>query len=618
MNNKLINRDPKILNLLTYSGSKILSPQNIAISIGIMSLDIGSLCFKETKKKNNKGKYLYNPDSLVKSRIIIIRKLIQYSIFLVDDLSYNSLYSRMINIFNFLFWCNSKDLFGQMNYNNARFALEEYVSYLKEKVRLGLLSNNSAQRYQYDTIHGLKDGLELDSIEVGINLIKKSKHSIRHTEAPCEVEQGKVISIANSVFSTLTDAIFEKKTFPLPIPVPSYLKRKNNVAWYFPINKWTAVNNNNKKHKYYDYINGYIRDLTPEENLIPIERFNHKNLSAFIQEANLYKNKHWLSMAYIASKAFAILFIANTGMNNQQMINILWSDDYVITRNSQEFIGIKYRADNKEVKFIITANFLATFKKYIALRKKIIDTTSNFNFLFFSFNKKLINPINKPNPSLLNSAIRALRLIDPKLPNIKSIKWRAAKANQLLSTTDIHTTAELLQNDVKTIKESYLEGNTKKTEVEMSNFLDNLSSKLINVRPKESLESVSIGNCKNYGNPKYEMNTSNSIQLDCKKSEGCLFCENYIVHADEIDIRKLLSCKYCIKSTSNFSSSIEHFNTLYTDILERIDYLLKSIEKISKKHFDLVHKIQKEVFEKEYFDSYWESKIEQLIELGLI
>ncbi len=94
-----------------------------------------------------------------------------------------------------------------------------------------------------------------------------------------------------------------------------------------------------------------------------------------------------------------------------------------------------------------------------------------------------------------------------------------------------------------------------------------------------------------------------------------MFCKHFRCHADSDDIRKLLSLLYIIEETKNKAVSIDHFNSIYLVVINRINYLLQEISLVQK---DLVEKIKEEVFEYEILSYYWEKRLEMLIEIGVL
>ena len=108
------------------------------------------------------------------------------------------------------------------------------------------------------------------------------------------------------------------------------------------------------------------------------------------------------------------------------------------------------------------------------------------------------------------------------------------------------------------------------------------------------------------------------VEADCTQPEGCLFCNNYAVHADEIDIRKLCSLDYVIRATKSLAASEEHFNKIFGTVILRIENILKAVSLKSKELANLVLSIQKDVYDNENLDSYWEEKLSLLIKIGAI
>lgn len=254
------------------------------------------------------------------------------------------------------------------------------------------------------------------------------------------------------------------------------------------------------------------------------------------------------------------------------------------------------------------------FKKFIALRNYLFNNNV-FNYLFFTIKERKTFTIEKIKTFTLRGLYLTLLRIDPNLPLIQSREWRAAKSDWLVRNTDIATTALVLQNTEKTVLSSYIAGSESNHWEEMSSFLDHISKVIIpNNDVTDQFKQSAIGKCSSYGNP---LTTNKNNQLskpNCVDPEGCLFCENYKIHIDEIDIRKLLSCRYCIKKTAHLIGNLEDQQTILNPILERIDLMLTQLKKHNK---FLVEKIMYEVEEGE-LDIYWERKLEMFLELDLI
>src|SRR6185369_5914934 len=171
-----------------------------------------------------------------------------------------------------------------------------------------------------------------------------------------------------------------------------------------------------------------------------------------------------------------------------------------------------------------------------------------------------------------------------------------------------------LQNSDETVRASYAAGSPVTQAEELSAFFQQLEKAAVLARGTvvDHGVEIAVGDCASYGNP--HQVKSAPVQSDCKAPEGCLFCDKYKVHADEKDVRKLLSCRYCIQQTAHMVASEEHFQILFAPILTRIASL---IEDIDQREPGLASRIEQEV-ERGELDPYWSSKLEMLIELELV
>jgi len=147
----------------------------------------------------------------------------------------------------------------------------------------------------------------------------------------------------------------------------------------------------------------------------------------------------------------------------------------------------------------------------------------------------------------------------------------------------------------------------------MTKFFKESISRGIGKNTKNTVTPV--GSCADFGNP----STTNSgvLKGDCSTWEGCLGCENYAVHADDVDVRKLLSAKLVVLSTKHLSDSKEQFELNFRFFLDRVDAIVDSIKKKSKSHSKMVVRTMSSVDEGE-LDSFWMAKYDLLVNLGVI
>ncbi len=105
-----------------------------------------------------------------------------------------------------------------------------------------------------------------------------------------------------------------------------------------------------------------------------------------------------------------------------------------------------------------------------------------------------------------------------------------------------------------------------------------------------------------------------TVQPDCRSIEGCLFCDQYRVHADTSDIRKLLSCRHCVRLVSRRAGALGEYESSFGVVLRRIDFLL---DELRLREAALVDQIEFDVDANGNLDAFWSTKIDQLYELGV-
>jgi hypothetical protein len=305
-------------------------------------------------------------------------------------------------------------------------------------------------------------------------------------------------------------------------------------------------------------------------------------------------------------------------MNLAQVSKMSWNDDFKVGRRSRGFCEIKGRANGRAVSFHIGSKFVAKFKAYLRLRKFIMKKAGSCDSLFFSVRRSGKYKAKQLRDDPLVNLFRILKQLDPSISTIKSRQWRAAKSDWLIRNTDIATAALVLQSSESTIAESYMAGSEVQAAEELGEFFARLPSIILknSDEPADTSTPNLVGACTNFGHPEKDAHTEHNP--DCRQPEGCLYCVNFRIHADEKDIRKLASCRFCIGKTAHLSDSPEHFNSVFGDVLSRIDGLLEEIGSISDPHRALVDSIVEQVQEEGRLDPYWERKMGSLLFLGIV
>jgi hypothetical protein len=152
---------------------------------------------------------------------------------------------------------------------------------------------------------------------------------------------------------------------------------------------------------------------------------------------------------------------------------------------------------------------------------------------------------------------------------------------------------------------------------EMGDFLQKVHTAVVDGRHRSNIaEDRATGGCTSKNQPRAII-AAPPIEPDCKRSEGCLFCDKFRVHADEKDALKLLSAKYVVEQTSRLATSAEEYDRVFGATLKRIDQILFDMGAANPAIANDLERLAKKVAMGE-MDSYWGLKMEELIEMGVL
>lgn len=639
---KLISRMTELHELPLPGKIEVLHPESVILRFNSdKSVDIGSICYRQRSEPgvvkinvngSSKAERLVEINSFDKKRCNFVARLIDYcsSAIKFGGKRPETVSSSINGVMTFMDWSDSEGYeFSLQDINVCRNLVAAYIEYLRNRVRGGEIANNTAAQNQLFLLDVLSDIYSYDNLAHGLNLLQIKKHSCHSTQPPPEEDQGRVLALCQCLFEGLSDLVLNNQKYPHALRVPRTMGAKNDQLWIFPSKKWCMpphelINRESLKQGFwaFDYENGMIAapediwfryTINPErvKRTAPAKlsiRSARKDLEAANSDA---KNRYRLNAALFAHNAFLVLFVANTGINWAPLRQLKWNENYEVGTERQGYRSIKFRSNGRKVSFEIQSIFLKTFKRFLDLRTYLLKDKS-FDYLFFA-SGNFVKDIHPLFTKTLSSIIESLQRLDPDMPSIMSRQWRAGKSDWLLRNTDPATTARILQNSEETVLRSYAEGSLTSQMEEMGCFFDQIQRAVINRGSKvRGSISSALGCCSSFGTPKQI--SSAPIQSDCHSPEGCLFCDKYKVHADEKDVRKLLSCKFCLQNSAQMASSEEQFQELFGPILKRIDQLL---EEISRRESSLVSSVKKEV-DKGELDSYWAGKYEMLMDLKLV
>lgn len=330
---------------------------------------------------------------------------------------------------------------------------------------------------------------------------------------------------------------------------------------------------------------------------IEFKEYNiYKKFYYFHKDDNKENIRGRIKMINLACSAFVNCFVAVSSINANLTYNLCLDNikNLKSATKGMRVVTVKPRARYKAVEFQIPLSFKNLLNSFLLFREWVHknfkfknDLTDNSNLLFFSLNNS--NTLHYENfitnYSQNQHNIYRSWYID-EFPNIKWIalsKIRATIAyiynnesnNSMLVARKLSNTPEIVTN-------SYSEVTEKQALSEMTNIFSEIAKVAPLIRTKtvhtESGKvnnlNTDMGHC--IGQSPNLDTTYQNLDLDppnCSNPISCLFCENYVVHTDEEDIRKLLSAKKVFEM-SNAPLNIE---SIYT-VLQKINEILTLIK----------------------------------------
>lgn len=333
----------------------------------------------------------------------------------------------------------------------------------------------------------------------------------------------------------------------------------------------------------------------------------------------------------LACVCFAGIAIADSGANEATIAKLEYSKEIDDAMQNAQAVSmrlkeVKLRAGGKEVPIHFTAITRSRLSAYLAIRKRILtvagDDTLQTLFVRASYLESNGDRIKaqKISPLLMVMRARLKSLANIELPKITLRQLRLKSGNKFTELAGPQISAARLGQTLSTAIKNYNSASPGQQRDEFSEFFASLAKTAVHAArapgaSAHSASDLSTGGCKDVGNPRKIDAAPAGIEPDCRKTEGCLFCDQYAIHADETDIRKLLSCEYVINRLAPSRGSADEVTKLYGQISKRITTLLAELKLRSPMVYSSV---EQDVSAAGNLTPYWAAKYSQLCLLGLV
>ncbi|MBA1293750.1 hypothetical protein G7025_10305 [Pseudomonas lurida] len=648
MNNTLIRRQVVITDL-TDTNIEIINPQFAVLMFpnptdkGMRYLDIGSFCYMR-RSTESPYKVIRPVDlsTLDNSRLRFIQGLIEHlrqkrNTSALDDFSKIKLYLDWIDAQNENYHFDDTQAMKKAYSDYTRHLLHRMNS---TRVNGQPIKKSSASVLQARarTVLMLATGLSEPEAKAISSYIPKKDVQVSHPNLKLPS-----IDIQARTFASLVNFIYEAHRilveggkFPLHLVSPDgdsyYLysmigeSEKSKTARIslarmlvqhstFP--SWSQVKENFM--------------LADNSAATRIERANYDdNRRRFRNNNEDMRSSLRRQIGTCAGVAGMLAFIAATG-SNLSIAQRLEVDTLEILPSTQgnRFSGTKARANGKIVYPEFGARFAPVFKKYLELRRWILNGVENS--LVFPVDGAKSSGVSRIGATSINSLKKLMASALPNTTWVTPTQWRKNVSYQYVkhSGGDMALTAEKLSNTEQTVRQNYSRPALDDFAAEMTEFFDSMHQAAINrtrsvehisvrISDEKSLNTVTgTGLCEKgpLVEPKRAVGfTERSPMPACGDPETCLFCEFYAVHADEEDIRRLLSLRYIIQATKA-QLSVEHWEIKFGPTSHRIDEVLSVIQDTDEKIDKTIRQVREEV-ELGALDPFWSIHFDTLVTVG--
>jgi len=361
-------------------------------------------------------------------------------------------------------------------------------------------------------------------------------------------------------------------------------------------------------------------------------RENRNQAIRKLEERN--KDKRHVERERLASYGLAIgmlLFIAQTGANLDTAQQLqLDTMEILPSTQGRRFSGTKSRAGDKTVYPEFGVQFEPIFRKILELRKWYIQDEA-CDFVFPLRNEiQQLGPVSYGRLQLMK---KLFQRIFPRMIWITPQQWRKHKSSQTVefSAGDLLLEAEVMGHSLDTARNNYARTSFKDAAQQISQFFNELRE--VAVSKTRTLERISVqmldetidaqsspvGACASiHPQPEKAFGfTEQAPMPNCQQFEHCLFCQHYAVHADDEDVRKLLSLKSLLGYVKQKATDLIKWESQFGVVLHRIEEVLTELSDTYVALRMRIIVIQDEV-ESGDMDAYWLNHFELLLDLGWV
>lgn len=623
----------------------VIASENIA-SNGKRHLDFGSFCYRGRKQGPNNRQMAYagmfvRVDSLEKDRLPVVSKLIELARSQKSFASSVGLYNEAKYFFD---WIDTQPT--KKSGLNLKVSNEAYIGYTKHllhrinspSMRGDSISIMTAARMQTVARRVVSFAANVHEREIGALatlIIQKTGDKHVNLKQLSEDTQARTFATLVSFINEAHRILVAEENFPMQLESPDaetfYLYNIHQGSNRSKNANFSIMSLLNSSPIFPDW------DTVKSEYDISASEFLYKSSYDAIKQRYIESNTNKrsairLQIANHAMSAGMMAFIAATGCNLSVAQKLSINNCEVVpSTQGRRFFGIKSRAQGKSVTPEFGARFTPTFRKIIEIRKWLLDDHESQRM--FAIRPKRTNSVGYVGTSSFATLKTLFRKYFPLISWVPAGQWRKNVSYSYISKSggDTVLTAEKLNNTEETISRAYARPSLEEFANQISQLFDSIHAAAIArsrnvthipvrmIQEKKPEETIGVGSCAKAADaqPRRSAGFTEDAPLpSCRSPESCLFCDFYAVHADEEDIRRLLSLRYII-TASKRDQDHDHWELKFAPSIHRIDEILSMIGDTDLAMPLMIDRLKGEVDSGD-LDPFWAIHLDTMVYVGVV
>ena len=355
------------------------------------------------------------------------------------------------------------------------------------------------------------------------------------------------------------------------------------------------------------------------------ETYHHKKRYLYALSDDRKKTSKQAGLYRRLSIHFASLLLLNSGCNREQLAYLNFEAKLSTGPHAKRQPAAKPRAKYQEKPVSFSANFLPIWRKYVALRRKMLEiydpSHGPYGIPYVSHD---MSSLKEMTAAQFSGAILGL---PEGLDRADAFTGRKFKTTTLLDQTkgNVALVSKIIGRNEATTRKYYLWKNFNESAINLTRFFEVLTEAATiksegysaQIPIIEGGEPIPTGRCEDIeqtGPTQIEGVTEFASEPRCGAPVTCFFCTHYGIHADVEDIKLILSAKaWLLRQTKAASTDINEHIAKYLPIIERIDDIIEDF-KAQNERFDLITKTAMDEIAKGLYSPFWKLKLDAFLD----